>query len=704
MDSKDIFDFFDADGCLSQTLSRFEYREGQQLMAQDAYNCFQEKSVYAVEAGTGIGKSFAYLVPSLDRAFKDEEDRTVIATSTINLQKQIIEKDIPALFKTFNKECRVELAVGRSNYICKRKLKELYESNSLLESDGKGHLSAFMHFANNTKTGLIADFNGRTDIELIHEISSDSDTCRGPKCPFFTKCFYFLSKRRLSNASVIICNHHLLLTDCRSRMESEADYDEEAVLPPFRHLVIDEAHNLEKNATSLFTLEFSHTAINRQLDYLYSKNSGKRQVDSDRNILLKLAKHTNDQALVNEIINAIESVKMLADSMNAQVSAYLIDHRVMTVHVNRTNIQAILAAIGTTCQNLTTAGNQLIDLLSRLLRKIVRTDETETEINQFTSRMNTVSSLISVVDELTHPEKWTEDIYYLENIRRRGGYTVTFNIAPISVAPLLKEHLFNKIENVLCTSATMDLNDNFEFFSREVGLPLNSKPYVRKKYLSPFDYKKHLLLLTPSDSVEYNNEEIESYREFLCSSILQAVLSSGGGALVLFTNATLMHEVFEILEPQIRETLGVNCYLQGQMERYNLMETFKSEEDSVLFATNSFWEGVDAPGNTLRLVIITKLPFTMPTDPVFKARSEKIERETNGSGFMQLSLPEAMMKLKQGYGRLMRHAEDKGIVLILDSRISNKGYGALMLSNLPESYHPECRIANISDCIEQFLY
>lgn len=398
MNSKDIFDFFDAGGLLSQSLSRFEYREGQQLMAQDAFSCFENKSVYAVEAGTGIGKSFAYLVPALDRAFINDEDRTVIATSTINLQKQIVEKDIPALFNTFGKKCNVELAVGRSNYICKRKLKEIYESNALLESVGQGRLTAFMHFAENSETGLLTDFKGFTDKEILSEISSDSDTCRGPKCPFFAKCFYYLSKRRLSNASVIICNHHLLLTDCISRIESEIEYDKEAVLPPFKHLVIDEAHNLEKNATSVFTREFSNIALNRQLEYLHSDARARKMVDSDKNIVDKIAKHTNDLNLVNEVLNSIQTLKMLSDSMNAQISAFLLDNRIMTVHVNKNNIQRLLSAIGTACLNLCTAGKQLTDLLTRLLRKIVNTDETETLINQLSSRLDKIISLINIVD------------------------------------------------------------------------------------------------------------------------------------------------------------------------------------------------------------------------------------------------------------------------------------------------------------------
>ncbi|MCR4676684.1 MAG: ATP-dependent DNA helicase [Sphaerochaetaceae bacterium] len=704
MTEKEIFDIFDADGLLSRMLSSFEYREGQQLMATDAFNCMKEPSVYAVEAGTGIGKSFAYLVPALTRAFADEDDRTVVATSTINLQKQIVENDIPALFKAFSQECRVELAVGRNHYLCKRKMMELYRVNELAEQAGIGKLSGYLEFARTTETGLFTDYKGDTDPEISIEISSDSDTCRGPKCPYYSSCFYFKAKRRLSDASVIICNHHLLLTDCLSRMESQADYSDEAVLPPFSHLIIDEAHNLEKNATDLFTKEFSSNAVHRQLDYIFNPVQSKKKNDSDRNILLKLSSYVNQADLVQDIINTIDSINSQADYLNTEVVTFMLSHNLSNLYVNRQNVGKVMESVGTVCNNMVLSGSNLVDLMSRLLRKVPDTEETEVSRNQFSSRLTKINSMVEVLKEFTQPQSWSEDIHYIENIRTKRGNVATFNIAPIEVAPILSEHLFQKIDSVLCTSATMDLNDDFAFWSRETGLPAGNKKFVRHRYASPFDYRKNLMLLTPVDSLAYNNDDIDSYRAFLVNAIKDAVSSSGGGALVLFTNAKLMKEVYEELSPVIKEETGVNCYVQGQLERYRLMEKFKKDIDSVLFATNSFWEGVDAPGNTLRLVIITKLPFTMPTDPVFKARSEKIEKEKGFSPFMYLSLPEAMMKLKQGYGRLMRHATDKGIVLILDSRISSKGYGAIMLSNLPESYHPQCRLESISSNIEQFLY
>ncbi|MCF0262266.1 MAG: ATP-dependent DNA helicase [Sphaerochaetaceae bacterium] len=279
---------------------------------------------------------------------------------------------------------------------------------------------------------------------------------------------------------------------------------------------------------------------------------------------------------------------------------------------------------------------------------------------------------------------------------------VTFNIAPLKVSDILSDALFNKLESVICTSATLDLHDDFLYWSSAIGLPITGRKFIKKVYESPFDYKKRLMLLTPYDTPTFNRDKEEEYASFITETAYQAISASGGGALILFTSFKLMEYAYEQLKPRL-SVMGISAFRQGDADRYALLESFKEDEDSVLFATDSFWEGVDAPGNTLRLVVITKLPFRMPDDPIYKARYSKLEQEGK-SGFFCLSLPDATMRLKQGYGRLMRHTTDKGIVLILDSRVVSKGYGSIMLSSLPESYHPETQTKDLGLKIESFLY
>ncbi|MBQ7508507.1 MAG: DEAD/DEAH box helicase family protein, partial [Spirochaetales bacterium] len=257
MTEQQLYGIFDQGGLLSSSLDSFEFREGQLLMARDVLECYDRNGIGAIEAGTGIGKSFAYLVPALYYAFEDSSERTVIATSTINLQKQLMDKDLPALFRVLGKECPVAIAVGRNNYICLRRLAEEVKANELYAYDGVSDISLLNAFASETETGLRTDFRGRLDFQSWSSVCSDSDFCMGGKCPYFSECFYFKAKKKLSEASVIICNHHLLFVDSNTRHENDRDYSEDAILPPFRHLVVDEAHNMERHATDLFTTTYS---------------------------------------------------------------------------------------------------------------------------------------------------------------------------------------------------------------------------------------------------------------------------------------------------------------------------------------------------------------------------------------------------------------------------------------------------------------
>ena len=265
MTEEQIYDIFDDAGLLCAKLENFEFREGQLRMALDVLRTYQNNGIAAIEAGTGIGKSFAYLVPALYYAFGDEEDRTVIATSTINLQKQLMDKDLPALFKVLGRECKVALAVGRNNYLCLRRLAELVRDNELYAYDGVSEISKLNSFAAETETGLRTEYKGKLDFQVWTSACSDGDLCLGNKCPYFSECFYFKAKKRLAEASVIICNHHLLFVDSASRLESEIDYSADAVLPPFRRLVVDEAHNMIDRGRDLFSASFSLSLIDEMI-------------------------------------------------------------------------------------------------------------------------------------------------------------------------------------------------------------------------------------------------------------------------------------------------------------------------------------------------------------------------------------------------------------------------------------------------------
>lgn len=700
MTEKQIYEIFDQDGLLSQKLDTFEFREGQLLMALDVLNCYQKNGIGAIEAGTGIGKSFAYLVPALFYAFDDNEDRTVIATSTINLQKQLMEKDLPALFSALGKECSIAIAVGRNNYLCLRRLHEEVLANELYAYDGISEISKLNAFAATTETGLRTEYEGRLDYNLWTSVCSDGDFCMGGKCPYFTECYYFKAKKKLSEASIIICNHHLLFVDSNSRYESELAYDEEAILPPFRHLVIDEAHNVERHATDLFTNTYSSYALRRQMDYIYDNRGGKG-AGSGR-ILDDLLPYCTEQKIYQDILDFYALVKAKAETLNMAALNMLEYNNLAHLLLTKKNMGHVEGQLGQAIKDVVENGGRLVARLNSFASKLAMDEAHQFKADEFTVHITRISDVIDRLGVFMDWRNWNDDIHYLDIERHGANKYVTFNIAPLEVSEVLSEALFKKLDSVICTSATLDLHDDFAYWGRGVGLPLENRTYIRKVYSSPFDYKSRLMLLTPYDTPTFTRDTEEEYAKFTCNAVYDAVASSGGGSLVLFTSIRLMEYVFEQLKPRF-SLMGLATMKQGDKDRYALLEDFKADTDSVLFATDSFWEGVDAPGNTLRMVIITKLPFRMPDDPIYRARYAKLE-EDGKSGFYCLSLPDATMRLKQGFGRLMRHTTDKGIVLILDSRIVSKGYGAMMLHSLPESYHPETETKTLGQKIESFLY
>ena len=700
MTQEQIYRIFDHDGILSTKIDSFEFREGQLLMALDVLSAYKENAVAAIEAGTGIGKSFAYLVPALYYAFDDPDDRTVIATSTINLQKQLLEKDLPALFKALGMECSVAIAVGRNNYLCLRRLAELVKDNELYAYDGVSEISKLNSIAAETETGLRTEYKGRLDFQVWSSACSDTDFCQGGKCPYYTDCFYFKAKKKLAEASIIICNHHLLFVDSNTRFENAMSYDEDAILPPFRHLVVDEAHNMERHATDLFTSTCSSYSLRRQMDHIYD-NRGLKGSGSGR-ILDDLLPFCSDKNLYQDILDFYALVKAKADTLNMATLNLLDYNKLAHLLCTKKNMGRLIAEIGTAAKDVIDNGGRLIAKLNSFVSKLDLDEALKFKSDEMLVHINRINDQIDILSAFMDYEKWTEDIHYLDVEQHAGVRYVTFNIAPLEVSEVLSDALFKKLDSVICTSATMDLHDDFTYWCSSVGLPAEGKPFIRKVYDSPFDYRSRLMLLTPYDTPTFTRENEEEYAAFTCESVYDAVSSSGGGALVLFTSFRLMEYVYERLKPRFT-VMGLNTLKQGDADRYALLEQFKEDTDSVLFATDSFWEGVDAPGNTLRMVIITKLPFRMPDDPIYKARYAKLE-EDGKSGFYCLSLPDATMRLKQGYGRLMRHTSDKGIVLILDSRIVSKGYGAMMLRSLPESYHPETETKTLGQKIEGFLF
>lgn len=697
MTKNDIEAIFDAGGLLEEHFPLFEYREGQLLMAELVRQSFEEDAIAAIEAGTGIGKSFAYVAVALYNALQNPDERTVIATSTINLQRQLIEKDIPALFAALGKECTVALAVGRANYVCIQRYVQVKEAAALLAQDPTSELYQVGQWLQTTKTGLFAEYPNHLSAELRNEIACDADLCNPQTCPYFHECFYFKARAQWAKAQIIVTNHHLLFSDARSRLESDLGYDQEHILPSFNHLIIDEAHNIEANATEFFTELYSSRWIHQQTSRIqrssrYTPNS----------LLEQIAPYSTDPLGADGIIEELASLNAEVEALDQYLLGVFAKNHYQPVLVTLEH-QERLESFKTLAVEVAKKCRSLSKKIFDFAQKSSVPEELESRLNELIVRSNRIDSLGEVLALFTDYATWGEDVHWFNSERFRSDISVEVRITPLSVAPLMVEALFSKLQSVVATSATLDLHDDFEFWAKRVGLPYTSdRPFLKGTFASPFEYKTNLLLITPEDAPLPAKEIEEDYLSYMSQTILEATLASGGGALVLFTSYALLKEVHARLVEHY-EKADLLLLAQGELDRHTLLRTFVAERDSVLFATSSFWEGVDAPGDTLRLVVITKLPFAVPSDPVFKARCDAIDA-AGGSGFFELSLKNATMKLKQGFGRLIRSSSDRGVVLILDSRVVQRQYGQFMLHSLPESFHQAGPSSSISQKIESFLF
>jgi len=693
----DVEKIFDADGLLFQHFPLYEYREGQLLMAELIRRSYEEDAIAVIEAGTGIGKSFAYLAVALFHALQNPDERSVVATSTINLQRQLVDKDIPALFAALDMECSVALAVGRANYLCIQRYVQVKEASVLLAQDPTGELYKVGAWVQETPTGLFAEYPHPLSYELRSEIFCDPDLCNPQTCSYVHECFYFKARARWSKARIIVTNHHLLFSDARSRLESDLGYDEEHILPSYNRLIIDEAHNIEANATEFFTDIYSskgllHQASRIQRSSRYTPNS----------LLEQLSPYSEDPLGVDGIIEELVALNAEVQALDQYLLGVFSKNHYQPVLVT-TEHQGRLGTFKELAVEVAKKGKALSKRIFEFAQRCKVPEELESRLNELVVRSNRIDSMVEVLLSFTDYGTWGEEVHWFNSERFGRDISVEVRITPLSVAPVLVEALFSKLQTVVSTSATLDLHDEFEFWAKRVGLPYtDERPFFKGTFASPFEYTTHLLLITPEDAPLPAKELEEEYLAYMSKTVLEATLASGGGALVLFTSYALLKELRSRLSEAYEEA-GLLLLSQGELDRHTLLRTFVEERDSVLFATSSFWEGVDAPGDTLRLVVITKLPFAVPSDPVFKARCDAIDA-AGGSGFFELSLKNATMKLKQGFGRLIRSSTDRGVVLILDSRLVQRRYGQFMLRSLPESFHQTGPSDSIAAKIERFLF
>ena len=612
-------DFFEPGGLLEQRLQDYEFRPSQVRMAEAVQRALEEQNHLIIEAGTGTGKTLAYLLPALLHG-----RRILVSTGTKTLQDQIFYKDIPLLETIVGRPIRAAYLKGRNNYLCRLKLETLH-AEGLFSPRELRSFKAIIEWAGETETGDRAELGSiGDDSELWSRLDARRERCLGTKCRDYDRCFLTLVRQKAMEADIVVVNHHLFFADLSIRKSDVA-----AILPEYTAVIFDEAHELEDIATDYFGFHISNF---RLAEFIH--DARKFEVDVD------LVSRTSDRFF--------GAFALLRDGRHPVPKLDGIDGLIGALHDARRIIK------------------QMKDFSGEYEALARRAGELESELEVFRS------------GKLENYVSWIE--------RRDRG--IFLEACPVDVSGMLQEKLFTRIPSCVLTSATLTVADSFAYMRARLGFSEGRELSLATE----FNVRKQALLYIPKGVPDYRHP---SYVERAAEEIRLVLRASQGRAFVLFTSYRQMEALYEMLEPD----LPYPCMIQGKGGgKGRLLEQFKMTPNAVLFATASFWQGVDVKGEALSAVIIDKLPFQVPSDPLVAARSARIQRE-GGNAFAEYHVPNAILRLKQGFGRLIRSTSDRGILAVLDNRLSTKSYGRLFMASLPD-YEVTDRIQDLVDFMQ----
>ena len=623
--------------------SSYEYRPQQEKMATSVEDALEERRHLLVEAGTGVGKTLAYLLPILAYALENEV-RVAISTETRSLQKQILEKDIPLAEKILGKSIQAEICLGASNYVCKRKLEKVVREGSF-DPDMQDHLAAFLDWEKKTPTGVRQDYDGEATWNFWDMTTRDADDCLGSRCPNFESSFYFVAKERWKRANVLIMNHSLLSSHLAM---------ERKLLPEFECLVIDEAHRFP----DIFASAYQNSASFSEAQSLI-KVCMEYDVDGPAAFEAFQTEFTNNYSLrpgerkrIHEKIK-YKSLKNLLSSLD--------------------KMSARLDEIVSGEEKLFKESDEMVqnEKMLQLSARLARVNDLRIVLGSFAAGPGDEN-----VHWITRPENDARMNYFLTE-------------APVSTSGKIERDLLSQYPTVIFTSATLSTAgpDAFAYFKKEIGAEFLESDRLKTIRLdSPFDYKKNCVLYLPSNIPDPSQSE-EDFHRMAAQVITHVVRLSRGGAFVLFTSGRSLRAVRELINEDESEK-NFNILSQLELGPARALSEFLRGEQSALFGLATFWQGIDIPGDALRLVILVRIPFRVPDDPILEAKMER-EKQAGRSPFGTIQLPQAVISVKQGFGRLIRTHQDRGAVVILDPRITTKSYGKTILNALPP-----CRVVN----------
>ena len=698
----DIENYFAKDGILAKEIKGFEYREEQEEMAQYIQDAINEDRKIIVEAGTGTGKTLAYLIPSIKWAVTNKK-KVIIATNTINLQEQLLLKDIPLAKSIIKDEFSYVLVKGRNNYVCKRLFNELVLGKSIdietFSMEAREQIEYILKWGNKTKTGDKAELPFEVYPDVWELVQSTTELCLGKKCPYRKECFYMKTRMEKMEADILISNHHVFFADLNVRAETDFD-SEYLILPRYDMVIFDEAHNVESVARSYFSVEVSKISFTRLLNRIYQKKNKKKK---EKSALIRVEDTVDEKNLedseqyiylLNTLKEEISILQNIGDEYFDEIRKIYETNTEAPIKKSLNNFEMTKSRF---LENLREKKDifqgKLADYLNLMMSFNNVIDEEKDKNPEVINFNNHLKMFKAYIDSFKFINSFEDDnyIYWLDINSKRTNVVLT--ATPLNIAQKLSTVLFDNLDRLVFASATIVVNGNFDYFKKSLGL--DEEDCIEAIIKSPFDYDEQMSVYIPSDIQD--SENINAFVSDASKFILNILLKTNGKAFILFTSYIMLNQIYYSISKKLKDK-GFEVFLHGDKPRSQIIKEFKEVENPMLFGTTSFWEGVDVQGENLSNVIITKLPFLVPTDPVVSAISKKIE-EDGGNSFMDFQLPEAIIKFKQGVGRLIRKKTDSGNIFILDNRILKKRYGSLFINALPSQKN--IKILEKDDIIEE---
>ena len=682
----DIEDYFSEDGILVSEIKGFEHRHEQEEMAKNIQNAINDNRKIIVEAGTGTGKTLAYLIPAIKWAIANKK-KVIIATNTINLQEQLLLKDIPLAKSVIKDEFSYALVKGRTNYLCKRLFTELSLGKSVdietFSMEAREQIEYILKWGNKTKTGDKAELPFEVYPDVWELVQSTTELCLGKKCPFRKECFHMKTRMKKMEADILISNHHVFFSDLNVRAETDFD-SEYLILPRYDMVIFDEAHNIESVARSYFSVEVSKISFTRLLHRIYQKKSKKKKEKSaltrvEETIDEKYLEKTGDYLeLLKNMKSEIYSLQTIGDEYFDEIRKMFETNTEAPIRKSLNNFEMTKSNF---LENLRAKKEffqaKLAEFLNLMMAFNNVIDEEKDKNPEVINFNNHLKIFKKYIDSFKFINNFSDAdyIYWLDINSKRTNVVLT--ATPLNIAQKLSSVLFENLNRLVFASATIMANGNFEYFKKSLGL--DEEECMECFIESPFDYENQMSVYIPADIQD--SENLNAFITDASKFILDILKKTKGKAFILFTSYTMLNQIYYSLVNKLKNS-NFEIFLHGEKPRSQLIKEFKEAKNPVLFGTTSFWEGVDVQGENLSNVIITKLPFLVPTDPIVSAISKKIE-ESGGNSFSDFQLPEAIIKFKQGVGRLIRKKTDRGNVFILDSRVIKKKYGSAFIKALP---------------------